>query len=108
MGGHILVQPSIVELRPSLSASHSPIRQSSSRVKTFVPPHRNFVPFFGFDEGPNVTVVVPSPAVAEDAVMQPHPTAPAVFFIERCGHFIRVPLPEAQKEVLSVDQQQCK
>jgi hypothetical protein len=121
-GGHVLVatsrhrvsivatQSSIGAPLPSAGVPESPIGQSNSRFKTFVAPRRHIVPFIGFADSPNVTVIVPqTPVPAEESVViEPRSPTPAVFFIEKCGKFIRVPLPEAQTESFSKDHEKCE
>lgn len=103
------VLQSFGEPLPSIGAPQPLIGRSNSRFRTIAPRHRLLVPFFGFAEYPNVTVVVPqaSAPAEEPVVIQPHSAAPSVFFIEKCGKFIRIPLPEAKNDVLSIDQQKC-
>jgi len=72
--------------------------ESKPHFRTFVGPHRLFVPFLGFDGDSNVTVAIPETSAQREEPVgtQPRSPSPAVLFIEKCGRFIRVPLPEAQ------------
>jgi len=74
------------------------VLESKPHFRTFVGPHRLFVPFLGFDGDSNVTVAIPETSAQREEPVgtQPRSPSPAVLFIEKCGRFIRVPLPEAQ------------
>jgi hypothetical protein len=99
-------------LHRAAGSEHSHVASAHHRAggHVLVAPRRHIVPFISFADSPNVTVIVPQTflPVEESVVIEPRSPAPAVFFIRKCGKFIRVPLPEAQTESFSRDHEKCE